>query len=178
MARAAKRSIHIILGEARRALGMSQEKFGSAVGSSQRSAVRWDAGRATPADHHLRTLAGLLYPGESALAAEVAAAIDETLESLGLEAPQSPAPRAPPSPPPPPPLRPEDLIEIVVLAGVEQAGLAPAAARQGLHAVFKRAREIGLTVEVAEKALRPAAPPAQGRQSTTASPSRGAKPET
>jgi transcriptional regulator with XRE-family HTH domain len=174
MARAAKRSIHIVLGEARRALGMSQEKFGHAIGSSHRSAVRWDAGRATPAEHHLRTLAGLLHPGERALAAEVAAAIDETLESLGLEAPQPPAPPAP-SPPPSAALRPEDLIEIVVLAAVEQAGLAPATARQGLHAVFKRAREIGLTMEVAEKALRPPAPPAQG---TAASPPRGAKPQT
>ena len=178
MARPAKRSIHIILGEARRALGMSQEKFGYAIGSSHRSAVRWDAGRARPADHHLRTLAGLLHPVERALAAEVAAAIDETLESLGLEAPRPPAPPGPPTPPPPPALRPEDLIEIVVLAAVEQAGLAPATARQGLYAVFKRAREIGLTVEVAEKALRPAAPPAQRTQSPTTSPPRGAKPET
>jgi transcriptional regulator with XRE-family HTH domain len=175
MARPAKRSIHIILGEARRALGMSQEKFGSAIGSSHRSAVRWDAGRATPAEHQLRTLAGLLHPVERALAAEVAAAIDETLESLGLEAPRPPAPPAAPSPPAPPALRPADLIEIVVLAVVEHAGVTPAVARQGLYAAFKRAREIGLTVEVAEKALRPAAPPAQG---TAASASRGAKPET
>jgi transcriptional regulator with XRE-family HTH domain len=151
MAKVARRSIHLVLGDARRALHMSQEQFGYAVGSSHRSAVRWDAGQSTPADHHLRKLAALLYPADRALAAEVALAIDETLESLGLEAPP------PPAPPPAPALRPEDLIEIVVLAAVEHTGSTPAAARQWLHAVFKRANQIGLTMEVAERALRPRA---------------------
>lgn len=169
MARPVKRSIHLILGEARFALSMSQEQFGYAVGSSHRTAARWDARQSTPAAHHLRKLATLLYPRDRALAAEVALAIDETLESLGLEAPK------PPAPPPLPPLGPEDLVEIVVLTAVEHTGVTPAVARQCLHAVFKRAHAIGLTMEVAEKALRPPAPPAQ---STPVRAPRGAKLET
>ncbi len=132
---------------------MSQKDFGYAVGSSHRSAVRWDAGQSTPGEHELRKLAGLLYPNERDLAVEVSAAAGETLESLGLEAP----PPLPPPPPPAPVVRPEDLVEIVVLTAVEQTGATPADARRWLHAVFKRALDIGLTTEVTEKALRPAA---------------------
>lgn len=76
--------------------------------------------------------------------------IDESLVSLGLEAP---APPQPPPRPPGPQLRAEDLVDLLVLAAVERTGAAPAAMRTMLHAVFKRAREVGLTVEVVESAL-------------------------
>jgi hypothetical protein len=56
-------------------------------------------------------------------------------------------------------------VDIVVLAAVEQTGLPVAAARGVLHAVFKRALEIGLSVEGAEKALRPVA--ARGEREDT-----------
>src|SRR5258708_25504826 len=103
MARAPRRSIHLVVGEARRELAMTQAQFGEAVGASHRSAVRWDAGQATPAVHQLCSLARLLYPRNRALAAEGADAADgETLESLGLEAPAPPLPPPPPPPPPPP----------------------------------------------------------------------------
>ncbi|HEX3343475.1 MAG TPA: hypothetical protein VHS09_02835, partial [Polyangiaceae bacterium] len=88
--------------------------------------------------------------------------VDETLVSLGLEAPPPPpeppppAPVPPPPPPPPPPTPPEDLVDVLVLAAVETTGAAPAPMRALLHTVFKRAREVGLTVEAAEKALRAA----------------------
>lgn len=150
MAKRERRSIQLILLEAQRALGMSQREFGYAVGSSHRSAVRWAAGQATPGEGHLRNLAGLLYPVDRPLAAEVADYIDETLVSLGLEAPPPPAP---PPPPPAQPTRAEDLVDVLVLAAVEKTGSAPAPMRALLHAVFRRAREVGLTVEAAEKAL-------------------------
>jgi hypothetical protein len=158
MARPARRSIHVVVGEARDELDMSQRQFGEALGASHRSAVRWDAGQATPAVHHLHTLARLLYPRNRALAAEVADLADgETLESLGLEPPPRPsAPPPPPAPPPPAP-RPEDLVDIVVLTAVEMTGSPPATIRPLLHAVFKRGREVGLTMEAAEQALRPPA---------------------
>jgi hypothetical protein len=54
----------------------------------------------------------------------------------------------------PSPLRPQDLIEIVVLAAVEHSGSLPAVVRPWLHAVFKRARELGLSMEAAEEAMR------------------------
>jgi hypothetical protein len=150
MARRERRNVGLILLESQRALHMSQREFGYAVGASHRSAVRWAARQATPGESHLRKLAGLLLPHNRALAAEVADYIDESLVSLGLEAPAPPQP----SPRPPgPQLRAEDLVDLLVLAAVERTGAAPAATRTMLHAVFKRAREVGLTVEVAEGAL-------------------------
>ena len=94
-----RRPIHAIVAEARSALSMSQREFGEAVGSSHRSAVRWDAGQASPGEHHLHTLAKLLHPVDRSLAAEVADAADETLEGLGLETPLVPAPPPPAAPP-------------------------------------------------------------------------------
>jgi hypothetical protein len=81
-------------------------------------------------------------------------AADETLESLGLEAPPPPPVVAPPPRPPPAP-RAEDLVDVVVLAAVERTGSKPSEVRPWLHAVFKRACDLGLTAEAAEKALRP-----------------------
>jgi transcriptional regulator with XRE-family HTH domain len=125
---------------------MSQREFGAATGSSHRTAARWDAGRSMPSPSQLGQLARLLHPEHPDLASEVADAADETLESLGLEA----------APLPPPAHRPEDLVDVVVLAAVEQTGAPVATARSLLHVVFKRAAELGLSVEAVEKALRPA----------------------
>jgi transcriptional regulator with XRE-family HTH domain len=157
MARRERRDIRLILGEARQALGMSQREFGPALDSSHRTAARWDTGQAVPMDHHLRRLAPLLYPRDRALAAEVADYIEETLVSLGIEQPPPPPPPPlPPAPPPAPPARPEDLVDALVLTAVEMMGAAPAPVRAMLHAVFKRGREVGLTMDAAEKALRAA----------------------
>ncbi len=164
MAKREKRSIQVILLEGQRALGMSQREFGYAVGSSHRSAVRWAARQATPADAHLRKLAALLLPHDRTLAAEVADYVDETLVSLGLEAPLPPP--APPLPPPPmSPIRAEDLVDVLVLAAVELTGAAPAPTRLMLHAVFKRAKDVGLTVDAVEKALRAGATGKDGARS-------------
>jgi transcriptional regulator with XRE-family HTH domain len=155
MARAPARSVHLVLGDARRVLGMTQNEFGSALGSSHRTAVRWDAGQSSPGAHELRTLAGLLHPRDRSLAIEVAQHLGETLETLGLETPPPPPAPAPPQPPQPPPTRPEDLVDIVVCAAVEVTGSMPSALRPLLYAVFKRAREVGLTMQAVENALRP-----------------------
>ncbi len=137
---------------------MTQGEFGLAVGSSQRTAARWDAGQAQPYPSELRQLAVLLHPRDRNLASEVADAIDETLESLGLEMPPAaPPPPAPQAPPPPgAKARTEDFVDLVVLAAVEQSGSLPAAVRPWLHAAFKRAGELGLGVDMVESALRPA----------------------
>jgi transcriptional regulator with XRE-family HTH domain len=162
------RAMNILLGEARRSLGMTQAEFGSAVGGSHRSAVRWDAAQATPGVDQLHRLARLLHSRDRALAAEVAEAAGETLESLGLEAPPAPAPATPAASLPPAPAagpRPEDLVDILVLVAFERIGSPPNVVRPLLHAVFKRALDVGLTVEAAEKALRPQEPEA-ARQET------------
>jgi DNA-binding XRE family transcriptional regulator len=139
-----KRQYNVILGEARRALSMSQQEFGLAVGSSHRTAVRWDGGKSRPASHHWHNLARLVHPIDRAFAAEIADAGEETLEGLGLE----------PLPPPSPVLRLEDLVDLLVLTAVEHSGSTPAAVRPWLRAVMKRGADLGLTMQAVERALR------------------------
>ena len=90
MAKKEKRSVHLVVIDAQRALGMTQREFGYAVGASHRTAVRRAPRQSTPSEEHLRNLAGLLHPKNPALAAEVASYIGETLVSLGIEAPPPP----------------------------------------------------------------------------------------
>jgi hypothetical protein len=118
------------------------------VGSSHRTAVRWDGGNARPAAHHLHNLARLIHPIDRAFAADIADAGDETLKGLGLE----------PLPPPSPVLRLEDLVDLLVLTAVEHSGSTPAAVRPWLRAVMKRGADLGLTMASAEQALRPPPP--------------------
>jgi transcriptional regulator with XRE-family HTH domain len=153
MAKKPERSVSHLLSDARRALNMVQREFGSALGASHRTATRWDAGKSVPAEHHLRTLTELLYPVDRALAAEAAAHVGETLESLGLEAP--PAPPAPPIAPPKARPADGDLADIVVCAAAEATDVSPRAVRSVLYVAFRRACQLGLTVEAMERALAP-----------------------
>jgi DNA-binding XRE family transcriptional regulator len=145
-----QRSLGHLLSDARNKLSMSQRTFGPALGASHRTATRWDAGHAYPAPWELRKLAELLVPVDTALAAEAAAHIGETLESLGLVAPSPPPTAAPRSTPP------EDLVDVVVCAAAEASDVSPRAMRSLLHVAFRRARQVGLTVEQVEQALAPA----------------------
>jgi transcriptional regulator with XRE-family HTH domain len=156
MATGKHRPLLDLVREARFELGLSQEKFGVAVGASHRTAVRWDARQSTPGAHHLAAMAQQVHRTAPALAAEIAVAAGETLASLGLEKPPPPLP----PPAPPPVARPEDLVDIVVLVAVEHSGALPAVVRPWLHAVFKRVDELGLTPAAVERALRPPPPAA------------------
>ena len=155
----------LVLCDARRALDMTQAQFASAIGGAQRTVARWEAGESTPAAHHYAELAKLLYPVNRDLAEEVAGHAGQTLVSLGIEAPP-----APPPPPPPvvvvppgfvaPPVarlqaKPEDLVDVLVLALMLESDAPFADARRWLHAATKRGCDVGLTMEEAEKALRP-----------------------
>jgi transcriptional regulator with XRE-family HTH domain len=139
-----------LLSDARHKLGMSQNEFGLALGSSHRSATRWDAGQSRPSEAALRRLAELLLPLDAPLAAEAAAHTGDTLESLGLVAPQPPARVGPPPTPP------QDLVDIVVCAAAEASDVSPRSMRPLLHVAFRRARQVGLSVEQVEQALAPA----------------------
>lgn len=186
MVKTALRSASSVLLDARQLLGLTQRQFGEAAGASHRSAVRWDAQQAAPGKHNWVKLAELLAPHDLALAEEAAAHAGETLEALGLapppppppppSAPPPPPPPTPPAPeppapppslppPPPPPLpvpppavAPEHLVDAVVCAVAELMNSSPRPLRPLLHAAFKKAREVGLSVEAAERALAPAAP--------------------
>jgi transcriptional regulator with XRE-family HTH domain len=138
---------------------MTQREFGTALGASHRSATRWEARQSVPGDASLRKLAGLLAPVDAALAAEAAAHLGETLMGLGLVAPpEPPAPPIPVAPPAPPPTPAQDLVDVIVCAAADAMDAAPRVVRPVLHAAFRRARQLGLTVEQVERALAPTAP--------------------
>jgi transcriptional regulator with XRE-family HTH domain len=150
MAKSPTRTVHHFLFEARRALSMSQREFGYALGSSHRSAQRWAARQAEPAIAHFRRLAELLLPVDAALAHEAAVFGGQTLESFGLVAPVVPLAPSPASS-----LAPLDLVDIVVCAAADVIDVSPRALRPALLAAFRRARQIGLTLEQVEEALSP-----------------------
>jgi transcriptional regulator with XRE-family HTH domain len=145
-----QRSIRHLLTDARQKLGMSQREFGPALGSSHRTATRWDSGASVPFEPELRKLAELLVPIDQALATEAAAHIGETLENLGLVEARPPAKPVAPTPPP------EDLVDIVVCAAAEASDVSPRAMRTLLYVAFRRAHQVGLSVEQVERALAPA----------------------
>jgi DNA-binding transcriptional regulator YiaG len=139
-------TVRLLLTHARHALGMSQREFGYALGSSHRTATRWDAGQSSPADFELRRLVELLQPVNRDLAVECAAHLGETLVDLGLEAPP---------PPPPLPFTTNDLVDVVLCAAAEAADASPRSMRSVLHVAFRRARQMGLDVRQVEAALAP-----------------------
>jgi DNA-binding XRE family transcriptional regulator len=161
----AVRTMHYLLLEARRALQMSQRQFGYTVGASHRTAVRWDAGKASPAAHHYAAIVKLLYPVDRALAAEIAGRVGQSLVSLGIEAPPPPPVESPASPPetlaaPSPPRPPaEDLVDLMLLAAMVESGAPVDTVRKWLHAALARGSAVHLTMEEAERALRPRASP-------------------
>jgi hypothetical protein len=124
---------------------MPHREFGEALGASQRTANRWASGRSDVADSQLRTLARLVHPQDPGLAAEIAAAVHETPESLGLVAPA-------PLPPPPRP-DPDPLTEAVVCAVADELSAVPSVVRRGLLVAFRRARELGLTLDEVERSI-------------------------
>jgi hypothetical protein len=130
---------------ARQALGTTQQKLGEQLGVSRRTAQRWGA-HGMPS-YHLPDLARLVHPRDPGLAREIAAAAGMTLEVAGLAQP-------PPAPPPPPPPPPDGIVDAVVCAAAEAMEMMPKEVRPGLLAAFGRAKEIGLTVDVIERALR------------------------
>jgi hypothetical protein len=91
-------------------------------------------------------LATLVFPRDRAIAEELAAAAGHTLESLGLEAAAVVA-----APPPPPPSR--LVVDAVVCVAADALGATPATVRGALHAAFRRARELGLSLQDVEDAL-------------------------
>jgi transcriptional regulator with XRE-family HTH domain len=144
------RPVRTLVALARSTLGMTQQELGGALGASHRTAARWEAGHSTLLPPALAKLAALVHPRDAALAAEIAAAAGQTLESLGIVAPPQP-------PAAPPPLPASLLVDAVVCVAADALGAAPATLRQALFAAFRRARELRLSVDDVEAALAPAA---------------------
>jgi hypothetical protein len=141
------------------ALGIGQKQLGEMLGSSHRTAHRWQVGQSHPTEHQLHELARKVYPQDPALAAQIAQAGDTTLEALGVVAPPPPPPPlppvvAPPAPPPPPPRPPaEEMIDAVVCAAAEAMNMMPAEIRPGLLAAATRGRKLSMTMAEAERGL-------------------------
>jgi hypothetical protein len=138
---------------AQAALGMTHKQFGEALHASERTSIRWASGRSQVGVSQLHMLARLVYPKNPALAAQLAEAGSETLESLGVVS----APR--------PTLAPQVLADVVACAAADAIGVAPAAARKALAAAFARAKELGATAAEVESALAATPPPPPPRQS-------------
>ena len=141
------RSVTPLIGRARDALGFTQEELGKALGASKRTAHRWEGGQATPSVLEVRKLAGLVFRGDPTLAAELASCASTTLEELGLVPAQIPRP-------PPTSL----VVQAVVCVAADELSAPPATVRRAVHAAFKCARELGLSLEDVEKALEPETP--------------------
>ena len=115
--------------KAARALGMSQREFGDLLGVSRRTAARYMWGDNTLSVSNLHKLARLIHPRDPALAAELAEAASETLESLGIVKAVVPSK----------PL----IADAVVCVAAEALDASPRAVRAAIHAAFKRARGWG-----------------------------------
>jgi hypothetical protein len=153
-----------LLHKAQMALQLSQGELGTRLGASVRTGQRWAVGLSTPIAPHFHRLAREIFPLDRALAAEAAAHGGTTLVELGLV------------PPPPPPPSPDRIVDSVVCAAAEAIDVMPGAVRPALLAAFTRAREIGLTMDVMEAALRArVAPVTSGRPQPSPPAARGTR---
>jgi hypothetical protein len=132
-------------------LGMSTADLAEHMGVSTRTIQRWTAGNGSPQATEVLALAREVHPRDATLAAELAAACHETLESLALEKPKPAAEAA--TPPTPAHLTPF-LVEAVVCAVADVVGGVPASVRPMVQAAFERALAAGLSVEDVVGALR------------------------
>jgi hypothetical protein len=121
------------------------------MGVSRRTGQRWETGRSDPSPNQIRKLAGMVYPADPDLAAQLAAAAGTTLVALGLVKPPAPPPPPPAPAPPPPPV--EDVVDSIVCAAADAMSVLPRDVRPALLAAFTRARRLGIGIEAVEKAL-------------------------
>jgi hypothetical protein len=147
--------LHGLLARSQVALGLPHREFGPLLGSSLRTAERWAAQRSTPTPTQLAQLTRHVHARDPALAAELAAALGGSLESLGIVAPAAAtiAAAAPAA----------RLVDIVVCAAAEAIDASPRAMRLALHAALASARSLGLDLATLEDALAPRTPPAAPR---------------
>jgi DNA-binding XRE family transcriptional regulator len=145
------RPIGLLLSRARRLLRMSQDEFGRLLAVSRKTVARYETGASTPLMPQVRELARLVYAnGDLALARELAESTSQTLESLGI---------IPPPKPPAPFTQPAHLVvDAVVCAAADALEASPGTmrgTRAAVLAAFRRAHELGLSVEDVEKSLSP-----------------------
>src|SRR5215472_2227952 len=139
-------SLAALLVQARRLLEISAGELGEMLGSSLRTAQRWETeDGCVPMPEQLAELARAVYPRDSRLAAALAAAAGTSLLLLGLvPAARKAKPAA---------LPPELLVDSIVCVAAEAMDAPPGRVRPILQAAFTRARELGLSAEEVARAL-------------------------
>ena len=131
--------------QCRMALGLTQEQFGDMVGKNKRTVQRWEESGTTLIPSEVKAFAQALCPVRPDLAARIAAAIDTTLDELGIVPAADASPTAP-----------SDAIDSVVRAAADAMGVPPDAIRPAVAAAFVCARDAGLDVKaVVDKLTRP-----------------------
>jgi len=133
-------------------LGMSHRELATLVGVSRRSVSRWTREGTLLTRAQVVAVTKAVHPLDASLAAELAALLDETLVTLGLEAP----------PPIADTLAPKSerravssarLADVVVCAAAEAMDVSPRLVRPALVAALRAAREVGLSIEALAHAL-------------------------
>ncbi len=140
--------------KAQLALHFNQEKLGHLMNSSERTVQRWYAGRSHPSPNNIAKLAAAVYPRDADIARRLAACIGQSLETLGIVQPPTPAPAAPtPAPSPYASL----LGESVVSAAADVLDVSPRVARPAVLAAVERAKAAELSLDELLTVLRPPA---------------------
>lgn len=125
----------------------SQEGIGRIMGVSKRTMTRWMRGGHWLAQCHAEPLARAIHPVDPVLAAEIAAAGETSLVEMGL----GPSAAGLDS-------RTRALVDAVVLSAAEALDASPRLAAPALLAALRRARELGLGLDLVEVALTPPKP--------------------
>jgi hypothetical protein len=144
------------------ALGLSQRALGESLGVSLRTVSRWTREGPNLREDQFHDLARRVFPRDAELAAQLARAGHESLESLGIVAP---SPRSLAAVP----LR--ALVDAVVCSAAEALGSSPGPMRSALLAALQRARQLGLDAATLERELAaPANAPSKEKGNTAPPP--------
>jgi transcriptional regulator with XRE-family HTH domain len=122
---------------AARVLQTTPHALARRLGASARTGTRWKTGRSTPSPAVLTALAREVFPLDKGLAATLATAAGESLETLFPR----PSPTA------------VALADAVVCAAADAMQAAPSAVRPALVAALARAKSLNLTLEALAASL-------------------------
>jgi transcriptional regulator with XRE-family HTH domain len=143
-----------LLVEAQHALGGSQTDLGKLVGVSRRTVWRWQGGQSSPDGREILTIIGKVHAVNAPLAARLAQAYGETLESLGIVPPPKAIERPIEKPDPlADPLQRRAFVDAVVCAAAEALDVSPRLVRRVLAIAVARARDTGVSLDVLGETL-------------------------
>ena len=148
-----------ILFDISKVLHKNHREMAEFLGISRRTMQRVISGQSSLSGGHFVAIARAVHPTNPVLAARCAQRAGTTLEALGLVAARSTpmAGNGAPEQPKPAPPHPR-LADSVVYVAADILDLAPRAVRPAMLAAFRRAGELGLSVEMLTRALEEPAP--------------------